>query len=133
MTAVLTTRSALLQALRLRPGYGLEIIRRLESAGLRLAEARTYPVLKQLEAEALVEPIRLAPGGRRGARTRVYYRLTPAGAAKADAERQLLLTLLAPPPPYHPTAHERQQMVARIIEGEDLSVASETLRAATEA
>src|SRR3954463_8181415 len=79
MTGPLTTRSALLQVLRQAPGYGSELIRRYESASggrLRLAPARVYPVLKELQAEGLVEAVRLAPKGRRGGRTRIYYGLT---------------------------------------------------------
>jgi DNA-binding PadR family transcriptional regulator len=131
MSAVMTTRSALLQALRLRPGYGLELIRRLQAAGIRLAEARAYPVLKEMEAERLVESLLLTRAGRRGARTRIYYRLTAAGAAAADKERQVLMTLLAPPSPYHAPSLDRQRMAARIMEAEELSDAGEEFRLPT--
>src|SRR5262245_56497582 len=91
-----------LQMLRDRPGYGLELIRRLGEAGRLLAEARVYPVLKELGAEGLVASARLAPRERRGGRTRIYYRLTGAGARVAERERDVLRALvagLAPAPP----------------------------------
>jgi len=130
MRAVLTTRSALLQALRLRAGYGLDLIRRLERNAVSVAEARVYPVLKELQAEGLVRSVQLAPKGRRGARVRTYYSLTPAGAAVVEAERAVLLALLAPPTTRLPATHDRERMAARIIEGEDLSESAEELRLA---
>jgi DNA-binding PadR family transcriptional regulator len=128
--AVLTTRSALLQALRLRAGYGLDLIRRLEGNAVSVAEARVYPVLKELQAEGLVKSVQLAPKGRRGARARTYYHLTPAGAAVVEAERKILLALLAPPAVLLPTPRDRDRMAARIIEAEELSESAEELRLA---
>src|SRR5258708_4254759 len=128
-----TTQGALLQVLRSGPGYGLELIRRLaQSTGLRLSEARVYPVLKQLEGAGLVEAVRVAPKGRRGARAPIYYHLTPVGEAAAEAERQALLALLAPPPRQQPSARERHHMVRRILEAEELCQAGEELRSARE-
>jgi DNA-binding PadR family transcriptional regulator len=129
MMAVLTTRSALLQVLRDRPGYGLELIRRLETAGIELAEARVYPVLKELKGQGLVACVRLAPREQRGGRTRIYYRLTSAGARIAEREREVLrgLTRSVQPPP---TKRERLRMAARIIEAEELTESGEALRVA---
>jgi DNA-binding PadR family transcriptional regulator len=127
----LTTQAGLLQVLRSGAGYGLELIRRLaESTGVRLSEARVYPVLKQLERAGLVAAVHLVAKGRRGARARLYYHLTPAGAAAAEAERQALLALLAPPPRRQPSAAERHHMARRILEAEELSQAGEELRTA---
>jgi DNA-binding PadR family transcriptional regulator len=130
----LTTQAALLQVLRPGPGYGLELIRRLaESTGVRLSEARVYPVLKQLERAGLVEAVHLAPKGRRGARARIYYHLTPAGRAAAEAQRQALLALLAPAPSQKPSARERHRMAQRMLEAEELCQAGEDLLTAKQA
>jgi DNA-binding PadR family transcriptional regulator len=129
----LTTQAGLLQVLGSGPGYGLELIRRLKkSTGACLFEARVYPVLKQLGRAGLVKAVRLAPKGRRGARARIYYHLTPAGAAAAKAERQALLGLLAPAPSERPSSEERQRMARRILEAEELSESGEALRTARE-
>jgi DNA-binding PadR family transcriptional regulator len=131
--SLLTTQAGLLQALRSGPGYGLELIRRLaQGAGVRLSEARVYPVLKQLERAGMVEAVRVAPKGRRGARARIYYHLTPQGEAAAEAQRQALLALLAPPPRPQPSPRERHQMVRRMLEAEELCRAGEELRSARE-
>jgi DNA-binding PadR family transcriptional regulator len=127
----LTTEAGLLQVLRPAAGYGLELIRRLaQSTGIRLSEARVYPVLKQLERAGLVDAVRLSPKGRRGARARIYYHLTPAGAAAAEAQRQALLALLAPAPSQRPSARERHLMAQRMLEAEELCQAGEDLRTA---
>jgi PadR family transcriptional regulator PadR len=130
----LTTQAGLLQVLRSGAGYGLELIRRLAlSTGVRLSEGRVYPVLKQLERAGLVAAVHLAPKGRRGARTRTYYHLTPAGAAAAETQRQALLILLAPAPSPQASARERHHMAQRMLEAEELCQAGEDLRTAKQA
>jgi len=130
----LTTQAGLLQVLRSGAGYGLELIRRLaKSTGVRLSEARVYPVLKQLERGGLVAAVRLAPKGRRGARARIYYHLTPAGAAAAESQRQALLVLLAPAASQPASARERHHMAQRMLEAEELCQAGEDLRTAKQA
>ena len=107
------------------------MIRRLERrTGARLSEARIYHELRKLAREGLVKAMSLAPRGRRGGRTRVYYHLTPAGAAAAEAERETLLALLAPVTTDEPTARERERMALRILEAEELAEAGEELRVA---
>jgi len=133
MTGPLTTRSALLQVLRQAPGYGSELIRRYESASggrLRLAPARVYPVLKELQAEGLVEAVRLAPKGRRGGRTRIYYGLTPEGLDVSTMERGILSALLLPPRLLPATEKERERMADRLLEAEELSESGTALAAA---
>jgi DNA-binding PadR family transcriptional regulator len=121
VTGPLTTRAALLQLLRQAPGYGSDLIRRFErtAAGrLRLAPARVYPVLRRLQTEGLVKSVRLAPKGRRGARARIYYDLTPEGLDTARQERDLLLALLSTPGLSPATERERQRMADRLLEAE---------------
>jgi DNA-binding PadR family transcriptional regulator len=127
---ILTTRAALLQALRSRGGYGLDLVRRLGAVGVQVAEARVYPTLRELEAEGLLESVRLSPKGRRGARARIYYHLTPAGLATAEAQRRGLLALLAGSSNPRPSERERARMAERILEAEELSQSGEELRLA---
>lgn len=130
MGDLLTTRGALLQMLLEGPGYGLDLIRRLEErAATRVSEARVYPVLKELEAGGLVQGVPLAPKGRRGGRARTYYHLTARGQTAAQADRKVLRDLLTP----HRspiTDQERLRMAERILEGEELAESALELRSA---
>ena len=124
MTGPLTTRAALLQVLRQAPSYGSALIRRFEraSAGrVRLAPARVYPVLKDLQAEGLVKAARLAPKGRRGGRARIYYDLTPKGLAVSTMDRSLLFALLSPSSVLPASDTDRERMAQRLLEAEELS------------
>lgn len=120
----LTTRAALLQILRQAPGYGSDLIRRFERAAagrVRLAPARVYPVLKELQAEGLVMAVRLAPKGHRGGRARIYYDLTPKGLAASTMDRSILLALLSPSSVLPASEKDRQRMAERLVEAEELS------------
>jgi DNA-binding PadR family transcriptional regulator len=133
MTGPLTTRAALLQVLRQAPGYGSDLIRRYEGASgglVRLAPARVYPVLKELQAEGLVTAVRLAPKGRRGGRARIYYDLAPEGLAVSTMERGILFALLSPPRMLRATEKERERMADRLLEAEELSESGAALAAA---
>jgi DNA-binding PadR family transcriptional regulator len=123
--APVTTRVALLQALRDGPGYGRELIRRvgrMTEGALRLTPGRVYPALKALAADRLIVPRRVSPGGTRGARSRTYYDLTPRGVGVSTQERRLLAAIVrrgVRPP--SPDAAERARMAARILEAEELA------------
>lgn len=123
MTGPLTTRAALLQVLRQAPSYGSALIRRFEKASagrVRLAPARVYPVLKELQAEGLVKAVRLAPKGRRGGRARIYYELTPKGLAVSTMDRSVLVAVLSPSSVL-PAETDRERMAERLLEAEELS------------
>jgi DNA-binding PadR family transcriptional regulator len=133
MIGPLTTRAALLQVLRQAPGYGSDLIRRYEraSAGrVRLAPARVYPVLKELQTAGLVKAVRLAPKGRRGGRARIYYDLTREGLDVSTRERGILLALLSSPRVLTATEKERERMADRLLEAEELSEFGAALAAA---
>ena len=133
MTGPLTTRAALLQVLRQAPSYGSALIRRFEraSAGrVRLAPARVYPVLKDLQAEGLVKAVRLAPKGRRGGRARIYYELTPKGLAVSTMDRSVLFALLSPSSVLPASETDRERMAERLLEAEELSEFGAELAAA---
>jgi DNA-binding PadR family transcriptional regulator len=133
VTGPLTTRGALLQLLRQAPDYGSDLIRRFAAAARHraaLAPARVYPVLKELEGEGLVRATRLAPGGDRGARARIYYILTRTGEDAAERDRKTLESLLAPLASPPVTAEERRRMAERIIAADELSEAGAALAVA---
>jgi PadR family transcriptional regulator PadR len=122
MPARLNGRTALLQALLDRPGYGLELIGRIQarSAGrIRLRQGVVYPALAGLERERLVRgwnaPI--ASGGR----PRRYYELTPKGIATAQRERQALAGLIQRAPRQPVSAIELTRMRERILECAEIS------------
>ena len=128
----LTVPAALLQALHEGPAYGAELIRRFErrmGGHGRLAPGRVYPALTRLRQEGLVTTVRVAPGGRRGARARIYYGLSPKGLEAATRDRKALLALLAPRLAFEPLEAERSRMVERLLEAEELSEAAAELAA----
>lgn len=129
MVSILTTRGALLQALRQGPGYGSDLMRRVDRAthgDERLSESRVYPVLKQLEQQGLLRAWRVSPKGQRGARERIYYDLTSRGLREANRERAVLNAILSPPPE-RVTERERQRMQARLVEMDELSAFGQEL------
>jgi DNA-binding PadR family transcriptional regulator len=124
MTGPLTTRGALLQLLRQAPGYGSELIRRFHAAAGEatvLSPARVYPTLSELQREGLVTASRLTPGGRRGARARIYYALTRRGCAAAEKDGRVLRALLAPLPALPVSERERALMAERLVAADELS------------
>jgi PadR family transcriptional regulator PadR len=87
-----TARAALLQALCSGPGFGLELIDRVEQrtdGRVKLGQGSIYPALRAMEREGLLESYECAEASaERGGRPRRYYRLTAEGqrAAREDLE-----------------------------------------------
>src|SRR6187551_3368499 len=118
MEAPLTTRAALLLALREGPGYGRDLIRRVggRTAGaVRLSAARVYPALKALERQKFVTSSVVVPRGRRGARSRTYYDLTATGVRASTACRNAVAALAAGRPKVRLSAAARKRMAQRLI------------------
>ena len=96
---LMDTKTALLQALITGDSYGLELIERVrESTHGQLVplQGRVYPVLRQLEAEGLLESYDGQAGAERGGRPRRYYRLTAEGKKTAEQQAQAVFALLKP-------------------------------------
>jgi DNA-binding PadR family transcriptional regulator len=94
----LSAKAALLQSLTV-PGYGLDLLKRVQrdSAGLiRLRLGSIYPALRAMEQEGLVAVRPGQSGGHRG-RPRRYYELTLRGVRAAMSQRGALLSLLGGP------------------------------------
>ncbi len=133
MEAPLTTRAALLLALREGPGYGLDLIRRVQerSAGrVRLSAARVYPALKALERQKLVKPSVVVPRGRRGARSRTYYDLTLTGVRASSECRDAVAALAAGRPKPRLSAIEKKRMAERLLLADELSTMAAALAGA---
>lgn len=121
---MVTVRAALLQALRGGPGYGRDLIRRIDRATggrVRLSEGSTYPALKALEGQRLVRTWTVVPGRTRGGRARTYYELTVTGIRGARASGEALVRLAggsANPPA---SAADVARTVERVRRGMELS------------
>lgn len=87
-----TTRAALLQALCGGPGYGLELIDRVEQrTGMKLHQGSIYPALRAMEREGLLESYERSEAlDERGGRPRRYYQLTAEGRRAAHDDRKVL-------------------------------------------
>lgn len=125
MGPLVTTRAALLQALRSGPAYGLELVRRaaaLSGGRCGLAHGSVYPALRALEAARLVRAWQVIPGGRRGGRSRTYYDLTWRGVQTAERDRQFFADLArAPDRGVRPTPAQIGKMRARLRRAAELS------------
>ncbi len=62
----------------------------------------------------------VVPGGRRGARARKYYELTPKGIAKAERQREAVAELFGVPAP-SPSSAEAQLMGDRLHRAAEVS------------
>lgn len=90
---MLSSRTALLQALRQGPGYGQQLMRRVAVATrgrARLVPGSVYPALQALEKAGRVRSWTVIPGRARGGRARTYYELTVDGVREAELEAQAL-------------------------------------------
>jgi PadR family transcriptional regulator PadR len=93
----------LLRLLARQPMYGYELVQRIKlqsEAALEFGEGCIYPILHRLERERLLTSQREVVGGR----SRVVYRLTPAGARKLEDSASAW--------------HRVVQAVGRILEGD---------------
>src|SRR5512143_2455289 len=121
---MVTTRTAILQALRQGPGYGRLLMRRVGAAtGGRasVAPGSVYPALRALEKARLVRRWTVVTGRVRGGRARTYYELTVAGIQEAEAEARALTRLLsAGQSVREASAAERAAMRERIERAADL-------------
>jgi PadR family transcriptional regulator, regulatory protein PadR len=76
------SKRALLEVLRVGPGYGIELIERVKvhtKGELVLDQGNAYPLLRGLEADGFLDSYEGEPLPERGGRARRYYRLTDAG------------------------------------------------------
>lgn len=124
---MVSARTALVLVLRDGPGYGRELVRRIQGATggrERLAEGSVYPALRGLAAARLVRAWRVVPGRRRGGRARTYYELTERGLEAAEVERAGLQRLVASGAHSLPGPEERERMARRIELGAELSEAA---------
>lgn len=130
MNSPLTTRVALLQALREGPGYGKDLIRRvarMTNGAMRLSPARVYPCLQTLEREGLATARTVTPGRSRGARARTYYELTPVGVEASSVQRSILQRVSEGSATLRCGVDE-QLMARRLLAADELSMSALVLR-----
>ncbi len=92
MEVPVTARAALLQVLLEGPGYGMDLIERVEArtkGALELSHGSVYPALAVLIQKGLVQK---AVGDRKEP-SRTYYKLTTEGRQLARGHRDLLCGL----------------------------------------
>jgi DNA-binding PadR family transcriptional regulator len=97
--AVVSSKAALLLALRNGPGYGVDLVRRVRACTrdlVRLGRGNTYPTLRSLERAGLVRSWTIVPRERRGSRSRTYYELTIEGVVAAQAVCEAVSSLVKP-------------------------------------
>jgi DNA-binding PadR family transcriptional regulator len=131
MEAMVSARVTILQALREGPSYG-QALRRLvldrTGGRVRLGHGNLYAVLADLQRARLVRTWTVLPGGRRGARSRRYYELTPRGLHLAQAHGMALGPLFAVPAPPPPSTEHLELMRERLLACEQVSGAAHELR-----
>ena len=124
MQAPVSTKVALLQALRDGPGYGQDLIRRVRlmtTGRLSLSPGRVYPALRALATKGLTTGQHVSPKGARGARSRTYYALTPRGLSASSEQRGLLTALVRRSALPMPDAAERTRMAERLLAVDELA------------
>jgi PadR family transcriptional regulator PadR len=92
----ITARAALLQALVIGRGFGLELIDRVKertNGVVSLGQGSVYPALRALEDDGLVKSYDGEPVPERGGRPRRYYELTAKGRRAAIAQGEAVLSL----------------------------------------
>ena len=127
--ALLNARAALLQALCEGPGHGSALAQRVRDRSLqqiRLGHGGVYAALSQLQRAGLVHGWVVAPGRRRGARSRHTYELTPKGIEVAERQRLALRAVAGVAD--RPDPVEMVAMRQRLREASDLSAAVLSLR-----
>ena len=115
---MVTARTAIVQALRQGPGYGRQLMRRVEAATdgrASLAPGSVYPTLRALEKARLVRKWTVVAGRARGGRARTYYELSVPGVREAEAEAVALAEIaLAGRRPRQASVAERSAMQERV-------------------
>jgi DNA-binding PadR family transcriptional regulator len=121
--AVLSTAAGVLNVLLDGPRYGRELIRLLSARARGTVNPRpgtVYRTFESLVRKGYVRSWTVVPGGRRGARARRYYDLTPKGIAVAESQREALAELLGFPAS-RPSSADAQLMSARLHRAAEVS------------
>lgn len=123
MSAALSTAAGVLTVLTDGPRYGREVIRLLSARGRGVIHPRpgtVYRAFSSLVRKGYLRSWTVVPGGRRGARTRRYYELTPKGIAAAERQRHAIAALLGLLPE-RPPSIDPELMGARLHRASEAS------------
>ncbi len=99
MDLFISAKTALLAALISGPGFGLELIDRVQgrtNGQVKLNQGSVYPALRSLEDEGLVHSYEGEPTPERGGRPRRYYEITGEGRRVVREQESAFLALLRP-------------------------------------
>lgn len=99
MDLPISTRAALLQALSVKSGYGLEIITRIrKEVGVILGQGSVYPTLTSLEKDGLVRRLKTLTSKpvKNGKSSRAcIYELTRLGRRAVEQQRQIVMKVFS--------------------------------------
>lgn len=134
MRTSLNTETALLVELLRGPGYGLDLIERVQahSGGrIRLRQGVVYPTLTDFIRRGLVRRWSVVTPG--SGRPRAYHDLTPAGLAAALAHRDAIAGFAGTRAPRRPPPRLLAKMRARLFQCGEVAEAAAWLRRAGKA
>lgn len=134
MNTALNTETALLVELLRGPGYGLDLIERVQahSGGrIRLRQGVVYPTLRDFNRRGLVRRWSVVTPG--SGRPRTYYDLTTGGLAVGLAHRDAIAGFAGAPAPRRPPSRMLAKMSARLFQCGEVAEAAAWLRRAGKA
>jgi DNA-binding PadR family transcriptional regulator len=134
MNTSLNTGTALLVEMLRGPGYGLDLIERVQAHSgrrIRLRQGVVYPALKDFNRRKLARKWSVVTPG--SGRPRTYYDLTTAGIALALAHRDAIAGFAATTTSRRPPAPMLAKMGARLFQCGEVSEAADWLQRAGKA
>jgi DNA-binding PadR family transcriptional regulator len=134
MIPALHTGTALLVELLRGPGYGLDLIERVQTRSggkIRLRQGAVYPILRDFTRRKLVRTWSVVTPG--SGRPRTYYDLTTEGLATAQAHRDAIAGFAETTAFRRPSPRTLAKMRARLFQCGEVSEAAAWLRRAANA
>jgi PadR family transcriptional regulator PadR len=130
----LHTGTALLIELLQGPGYGLDLIERIQARSggrIRLRQGAVYPVLRDFHRRKIVRRWTIVTPG--SGRPRTYYDLTTEGIATAQAHREAIAGFAGTTAPRQPSRRALAKMRSRLFQCGEVAEAAVWLRRAGKA
>jgi PadR family transcriptional regulator PadR len=130
LTSLHTGPALLIELLR-GPGFGLDLIERIQARSggrIRLRQGVVYPLLRDLNRRKLVRRWNIVTPG--SGRPRTYYDLTAKGLAEAQAHRDAIAGFAGTTAPRRPSPRTLARMKSRLFQCGEASEAANWLRRA---
>jgi PadR family transcriptional regulator PadR len=134
VSTALHTETALLVELLRGPGYGLDLIERVQARSggrIRLRQGVVYPILRDLHRRKLVRRWGVVTPG--SGRPRTYHDLTSEGIATAQAQRDAIAGFAATTASRRPSLRALAKMRANLFQCGEVTEAAAWLRRAGKA